>query len=349
MKSTFGIPGKRFVSILKWILLFALLAGVQVLLTCENCYTNLNLTWRNFLYSFSLFCFLWLGNGYLSNSLGFIVSWAENPWKRFFITLIAVLVYSAVIVFLVNWFWYVFLPQRDFNIMHTARVRWTMGSQMLVTYMITMTLHAVAFLRGWRETAVQAERFQKETALSKYEALKNQVNPHFLFNSLNALTSLVHAEPDLAVKFIKQLSEVYRYVLDSQQKEVVPLEEELHFTQRYAFLQNIRLGESLVVNLPQTVPAGFYVPPLALQMLLENAVKHNRAWAKEPLQVDITLTGDYLTVQNNLQPKPQHEPPSGLGLANIAARYDMLTTKKMETQATETTFTVKLPLLTFQA
>ena len=346
--ATYGLPQNRFLSILKWLLLFALLAGTQVMLVCSSCYTDMGKAWQNFLYSFSLFSMLWLGNGYVSNNLNIFVSWTESPWKRFLLTLLTVLVYSAIVVFFINWFWYVLLPKRDFSYMGTPKVRYTMLTQMLVTYIITMTVHAIAFLRGWREAAVNAERLQKEHALSKYEALKNQVNPHFLFNSLNALTSLVHPEPDLAVKFIKQLSEVYRYVLDSQRKEVVPLEEELNFTQRYAFLQQIRLAEGLQVKLPTDVPEGLQIPPLALQMLLENAVKHNRAWAKEPLKVTVSIEDDYLVVQNNYQPKPQHEPPSGLGLANIEARYEMLTNKKMQVLPSEDTFTVRLPLLTFQ-
>src|SRR5690606_26709469 len=127
--------------------------------------------------------------------------------------------------------------------------------------------------------------------------------------------------------------------LDSQHKEVVPLEEELHFTQRYAFLQQIRLADGLQISLPKNIPAGFFLPPLALQMLLENAVKHNRAWAKEPLQVQIFVESDTLVIQNNLQPKPQHEPPSGLGLPNIQARYEMLTARKVEVLPAEETFT----------
>ncbi|MGV3541188.1 MAG: sensor histidine kinase [Rufibacter sp.] len=346
--ATYGLPQNRILSIVKWLLLFALLAGVQVLLACPSCYTDMGKAWQNFLYSFSLFSMLWLGNGYLSNNLNIFASWTESPWKRFLFTLLAVLVYSAAVVFFINWFWYVLLPKRDLEYMGTPRVWYSMITQMIVTYLITMTIHAIAFLRGWRAAAVNAERLQKEYALSQYEALKNQVNPHFLFNSLNALTSLVHPEPDLAVKFIKQLSEVYRYVLDSQGKEVVPLAEELNFTQRYVFLQQIRLADGLQVNLPTYIPQGFHIPPLALQMLLENAVKHNRALAKEPLKVVVSIEGDYLVVQNNYQPKPQHEPPSGLGLANIEARYEMLTNKKMQVLQAQGTFTVRLPLLTFQ-
>ncbi|GGK75840.1 sensor histidine kinase [Rufibacter glacialis] len=345
--SSYGIPTKRLLSVFKWMLLFALLAMVQVLLACESCRTDGNRAFYYFLYAFSLFSSLWLGNGYLSNNLDRWVSWKEAPLKRFLVTLLAVFVYSSVIILLVNWTWYVLLPQRDINYLATPVARWTMVTQMVVTLIITMTIHAVAFLNSWRESAVSAERLKREHALSRYEALKNQVNPHFLFNSLNALTGLVHEEPDLAVKFIKQLSGVYRYVLDSQQKEVVPLEEELQFARQYVFLQQIRHGAGLQVELPASVPPGWQVPPLALQTVLENAVKHNRAWDKEPLRVTVTLEGDYLKVENNLQPKAQHEPPSSLGLANIQARYEVLTDKKMTIQKTDSAFTVRLPLLSF--
>ncbi|GAB2526693.1 sensor histidine kinase [Rufibacter soli] len=346
--SPFGIPTTRLLSVLKWLLLFVLLAVVQVMLVCQSCYSDSGKALYNFLYAFCLFSLLWLGNGFLSNNLNRWVSWTKTPLKRFLVTVLAVFVYSAGVILLVNWTWYVLIPQRNFQYLGTEAVRWAMITQMIVTFIITMTVHAVAFLNGWRESAVSTERLKKEHALSRYEALKNQVNPHFLFNSLNALASLVHEEPDLAVTFIKQLSSVYRYVLDSQYKEVVPLEEELKFARQYVFLQQIRHGEGLQVTLPAQVPSSFQVPPLALQTVLENAVKHNRAWAKEPLHITVALAADYLVVENNLQPKSQHEPPSGLGLPNIQARYEMLTDRKMDIIKTDAAFTVRLPLLSFQ-
>ncbi|WP_210463018.1 sensor histidine kinase [Rufibacter roseolus] len=346
--SHFAVPRLQLKSILRWILIFSGLALVNVLLQCASCLTDRSWVVHNFGYAFVLCSSLWLGNGYLGNALNQVVSWVDHPVRRFGVTSLATTLYSAVAIFLVNWAYFVGVRGHAPALLLTPGLRSTMLTQMLVTFFITLSLHAVSFLRHWRQSAIDTERLKKEHALSQYEALKNQVNPHFLFNSLNALTSLVHPQPDLAVKFIKQLSEVYRYVLDSQHKEVVPLEEELHFTRRYVFLQQIRHAEGLDVQFPTSFPAGFHLPPLALQMLLENAIKHNRLWAREPLRISISIAQNWLIVENNRQPKPQHEPPSGLGLANIQARYQMLTHRKPEIVSTDATFTVRLPLLSFQ-
>ncbi|QHL88432.1 histidine kinase [Nibribacter ruber] len=346
--ANFAIPDLHVKSVLKWVAVFSGFALLNMMLLCANCFSDGIWVVRNFTYAFLLFSSLWLGNGFIGSALNRVVTWVDNPGKRFLITIVATTLFSAVAILLVNWVYIVLLNGLSAELLLSTRFRWTMLTQLLVTFFITLSVYAVSFLRSWREAAVKAERFQKENALSQYEALKNQVNPHFLFNSLNALTSLVHPSPDLAVKFIKQLSEVYRYVLDSQHKEVVELEEELAFAQRYVFLQQIRHAEGLQVTLPDNVPPGFYVPPLALQMLLENAIKHNKILAKEPLHIQVTVEGDTLRIENNLQPKTQHEPPSGLGLPNIQARYQMLTNRPVEVLPTPSYFIVQLPLLTFQ-
>ncbi|GAA4307133.1 sensor histidine kinase [Nibribacter koreensis] len=346
--ANFAIPDLRVKSVLKWVAIFSGLALLNMALNCASCFSKSGWILINFTYSFLLFASLWLGNGFLGHLLNRVVSWVENPGKRFLITIVTTTLFSAVAILLINWVYVIFLNGLSTEVFLSTRFRWTMVTQLLVTFFITLSVYAVSFLREWRQSAINAERLRKEQAISQYEALKNQVNPHFLFNSLNALTSLVHPSPDLAVKFIKQLSEVYRYVLDSQHKEVVELEEELAFTQRYVFLQQIRHAEGLQVSLPEAVPAGFYLPPLALQMLLENAIKHNKILAKEPLRIQVSIEGNILRVENNLQPKTQHEPPSGLGLPNIKARYQMLTNREMEVTTTESSYAVRLPLLTFQ-
>lgn len=348
-RQSFALPSNRIGSFAKWLVILAGFALLQMLLFCPSClFEGSERAFYNFMYSYSLFTFLWLGNGFISKKLNRVGNWVEQPGRRFVYSLFANVTYSALAIIFINWFFLVVVSKHPIEQLTTESVRWSMFFQILGTFFITMTVHAIAFLRGWRQSEINAERLQKEHALSKYEALKNQVNPHFLFNSLNALTSLVHPDPDLAVKFIKQLSEVYRYVLDSQHKEVVSLEEELNFTQRYVFLQQIRHGESLQVQLPSRLDQDWHLPPLALQMLFENAVKHNRLLPQEPLTITAAVEGEYLVVRNNLQAKSQSEPPSGLGLPNIKARYAMLTNKKMEAYATETEFIVKLPLLTFQ-
>ncbi|GAB3826006.1 hypothetical protein GCM10028895_36290 [Pontibacter rugosus] len=219
---------------------------------------------------------------------------------------------------------------------------------LFITFIISLAMHSRTFLLSWRDMAINVERLKKESIASQYESLKAQVNPHFLFNSLNVLTSLVEIDQKQAVKFIRKLSEVYRYVLDSRQKEIVPLLEELHFAESYIYLQKIRHGKALQVQNDLPLDANLMVVPLALQMLLENAIKHNVALEEQPLRVHLYLEDNYLVVQNNVQEKRIREESTGMGLPTINSRYVYLTGKKVLILSTEHNFIVKLPLLYFK-
>ena len=171
---------------------------------------------------------------------------------------------------------------------------------------------------------------KRKVFVAKYESLKSQVSPHFLFNSLNALTNLVYEDQDKAAKFIKQLSEVYRYVLDTRDKEVVSMEEEKNFLNSYLFLQQIRFGDKLKleVNLDETRSR---IAPLVLQMLVENAIKHNVISEENPLHINIYVKDGFIVVENNLQKKSvMLDESPGIGLDNIAKRYEFLSDKKVE-------------------
>ncbi|GAB4030912.1 sensor histidine kinase [Spirosoma jeollabukense] len=201
--------------------------------------------------------------------------------------------------------------------------------------------------RQLEDVQFRAERLEKENVQAQFAALKSQVNPHFLFNSLSILSSLVHADAELSEKFIDQLSRAYRYILEQKDNERVLLKTELEFIQAYRFLLNIRFENKfdVIVNVPQMDQMRYSIAPLTLQLLVENAVKHNRMSAKEPLRVQIHLDGDCLVVQNNLQPRPQAENSTGVGLQNIITRYALLTDQPVWVGETEGNFVVKIPLL----
>ena len=201
------------------------------------------------------------------------------------------------------------------------------------------------FFANWRQAAVDAERLKKESVEAQYNNLKNQVNPHFLFNSLNALTNLVYQDQDKAVKFIKQLSDVYRYVLNSRDKEVVSLDEELKFLEAYAFLQQIRFGGKLKIDI-DLKDVKSVVAPMALQMLVENAIKHNEISEEHPLHIKIYRQEKTLIVENTLQRKSVlADESSGLGLENIKKRYEFLSTSEVEVSEGEGKFIVSVPII----
>lgn len=189
-------------------------------------------------------------------------------------------------------------------------------------------------------------QLQKENLQSQFETLRSQVNPHFLFNSLNVLTSLIKIEPDLAEQFTLRLSTVYRYVLENKDKEVVSLETELDFLKAYTFLLDIRFSGKMkvIVSLSQD-KMQMKVVPLALQLLIENAIKHNTFSKKQPLLVNVFSEDDYLVVENNLQMRESHVQSTGVGLNNIASRYTYFTDRKTISGVEGEKFVVKIPLL----
>jgi two-component system LytT family sensor kinase len=197
------------------------------------------------------------------------------------------------------------------------------------------------------ELEIQTERLEKESAQAQFMALKNQVNPHFLFNSLSILSSLVEVDAKLSVQFINRLSKAYRYILEQRDNERTRLQTELDFIDAYTFLLKIRFDEKLqvVITVSETDANRYAIAPLTLQLLIENAVKHNQMSAQKPLLVSIYTEGDYLIVANPLQLRPQNDNSMGVGLQNIMNRYALLTDRPVWIGEQDDQFVVKIPLL----
>ena len=306
-------------------------------------------------YSLAYFFGLSLVNNYTADVLDRFMGWEKQPLRRFVLTLGVSLVASLLVIVLITESFSVLLWHQPLG----SGVRRNLAGQLvlplLMTVLVSLFMHSRSFLLAWREATVRAERLEKESAVARLDSLRRQLDPHFLFNSLNALTSLVEEEPARAVRFIRQLSSVYRYVLDSQHQELVPLADELAFAEAYVFLQKTRLGDALAVEMPTPAtsnqqPAGtnLYLPPLALQLLLENALKHNTAFQADPLRLTVTLdpAAATLAVRNTLRPRRlTADETSGRGLENLRARYAFLTTRPVAAGPVGNEFVVTLPLL----
>jgi len=339
---------RAFVQILGWIMLVC--AGVALLFAPPP--------WRNpkdyaisLLMSFSYAAGLWFANAYTADVLNIRSGWSEQPIRRLLLTVGASFLASLLVLVLIGEGYSVLLFHNAPGYVLRDKFVSRAAFPLATTVVVSLFMHSRSFLMAWREATVRAERLEKESAVARLDSLRRQVDPHFLFNSLNALTSLVEEEPQRAVRFIRQLSSVYRYVLDSQTQELVPLSEELAFAEAYAFLQKTRLDEALQVELslvPAAELAGFYLPPLALQLLLENALKHNTAYQASPLhlRVAVDVAAATLTVRNTLRPRrlPANE-ASGRGLANLRARYAFLTPRPVAAEPVGEEFVVTLPLL----
>ncbi|HNQ26983.1 MAG TPA: histidine kinase [Aquaticitalea sp.] len=218
-----------------------------------------------------------------------------------------------------------------------------------ITLSIVVTFYIIFFYNRYQQNKVKEQKFIAGTANAQFDALKNQLDPHFLFNSLNVLSSLIEENPDNAQKFTTALSKVYRYVLEQKNKDLVSVDEELDFARTYMLLLKMRFEDSIIFDIPEkaTNPDAKVVP-LSLQLLLENAVKHNTVTNSRPLKISIKEDGGMLVVENNLQPKQVVKKGSGVGLANIQQRYGILTNKKVIINQRADSFAVALPMLTKQ-
>ena len=193
------------------------------------------------------------------------------------------------------------------------------------------------------------EAMKKEKMEYQYETLKSQINPHFLFNSFNTLITIIEDNQDKAVDYVETLSDYFRSMLNYRDKDVIRLSEELDIVSAYFYLQQKRFGEylKLNINIPSIVKEQFSVPPLSIQLLVENAIKHNAVSHETPLQIDITINDNnqFLIVSNNLNPKKTHDPSTGIGLNNIFSRYKILTEQDVTVIRTDIQFIVELPLI----
>ncbi len=321
-------------------LFFALIA----VLGGESIYGNETL--RSFMLGVAIATSLWLSMGYLNGWLAARIDWLSRPWVAFAKALSSNIVVAVLTQGIVYFFYFVvFGDETPLSWLKRQRFEHYIGS-LLIGLLITAIYQSAYFLGIWKQSVVQAEKLKSANLNAKYEALNAQINPHFLFNSLNVLSALVRRDTAQAEQFIQGLSEVYRYVLEVRQEPMVSLARELQALYAYAKLVQTRFGDDrLVIDVALEPQEEVQVVPLALQMLVENAVKHNGATRATPLHINIYAGSDYICVSNNLVPLYETVAGSGIGLENIRARYQLVANREIVIEQTAETYTVKLPLL----
>ena len=218
----------------------------------------------------------------------------------------------------------------------------------IIALLLSSIYSAFTFFMHWEQALLESEELKHETLRAQFNALKSQVNPHFLFNNLNSLATLITENQEMAVDFVQRLANVLRYILQSMDKKLVELETELHCVDAYMFLFQIRFGDN--IKLQVSIPEKYYhytIAPLTLQMLLENAVKHNIISNEYPLRVvmEINSGGDALIVRNTLRKKHVHKDATNVGLKNIQNRYKYLDKRGITISENDSEFTVTIPLL----
>ena len=217
-----------------------------------------------------------------------------------------------------------------------------------VSFLLIASMYEIKrYLSLLTKTLIEKERLEKENIHSQLEGLKNQVNPHFLFNSLNTLINVIPENPEKAVRFVQKLSKVYRYILEIRDTPTTPLSTELEFLNAYIFLMKERFGDNLHIDIKNTASVEhFHIVPMSLQILFENAIKHNIVSAQKPLHIEVFVENNKsLIIKNNLQRKNQVQEGTGVGLQNIKNRYLLVSQKEVSVIVTPQSFVVSLPLL----
>lgn len=301
--------------------------------------SDLDSSLKLFLHVITMTAGLWLGCTLLVVYLWKRFPWEVAPLQHLSIEIILILSYTLAF----SYFLFI-LEKKYWNLPEVENLGLEIFVTILITLLVTAVHESIFFYRQWKYNFSKSVKLEKDNLEAKYEFLRAQINPHFLFNSLNSLTTLVE-ENKPAVDYIQNLSALLRYMLKSGEKELVLVREEISIINSYISLQSMRFGSSLRIKVE--VPESYYhyaVPPLALQMLLENCLKHNIVSREKPLVVEILAEKESITVSNNLQRK-QDISSTGQGLNNIRGRYRFFTTRNVEVTESNGFFKVNIPLL----
>jgi hypothetical protein len=276
-------------------------------------------------------------------------SWATQPQKRLWFGAIGSVIVTVIAFAIVRWFVEVILYGKSLEDFIAGERVYNYIMALAIVLIASLFFHAFYFYKALQDTKIREQKIIAGTASAKFDALKNQLDPHFLFNSLNVLTSLIEEDPKQAQRFTTALSKVYRYVLEQKNKDLVLVDEELDFARTYMKLLTMRFEDGIDFEIPeQASNPEARIVPLSLQLLLENAVKHNVVTSSKPLKIKVFEENGNLVVLNNLQEKPVVKRSSGVGLRNIQQRYSILSNRKLNIIKTASEFSVQLPILTKQ-
>lgn len=287
---------------------------------------------------------VWLANKYLTKQLDRRMPWLESGNKRFYWQLTTGIVISLIVINLS----YLALK---FGLTEDPPDQAQFISMNVIGLVVLIPLISInfgmQFLNNWKTAQLKAEAFQKETIQAELATLKNHLDPHFLFNNLNVLSSLITIDPDLSQTYLEKFADVYRAILKSSQEELITLNEELKFIASYLYLLEIRFDNTIKTFIDvESDDHKKYLPPLTLQMLIENAIKHNIVTEQKPLTIHINSQNGFISVKNNLQQKKiESRSHSHTGIDNIKKRYSYFTDKKVQVFKKPEHFIIKIPLI----
>lgn len=343
MKTAFYI-GQRTLKIFGFVFVNLLLALVVTMLFFKGFSGSLSHFLLSLAWSFVICITQWLGHGYIHDWLDKKYSWQEHLIKRAIYNSLAIIVYAVFAYLIVS----LIMVRIVYGGFPENPLSWAVKSSyyaILFSFAVSFILVAIGFFKKWKRSLLEAEKLKSEMLRYKYESLQNQINPHFLFNSFNVLSDLVYEDQKKAVNFIKQISQLFRYVLDSRDKELVPITEELEFLTSFAFLLQTRFEDKLTITVDVKTDQDEMIVPMTMQLLIENCVKHNEISALRPLNISVSRKNQSIKVVNNLQPKNVGIDSKRTGLANIIQQYSYFTDRQIVIDKTEQFFSVEVPVL----
>ena len=286
-----------------------------------------------------------VGHSAIFKYLDEVQPWKKGLIKRGLLTILSIGTYAVIAYGIVqSTMYFIFVDQFTLTELWESTISSSVMT-MKIAYSVSFILSFFGFARAMVRMELEKEKIQTEMMTYKYESLRNQINPHFLFNSFNVLSELVYEDQKLAVKFIHQLSDLYRYVLDAKDKELISLKEELKFIESFTFLLKTRFENRVEFNIDVPYKEEDYIIPMALQLLVENCIKHNEALSNSPLIITITKEDNYIKVSNNLQKKQNPEASTKIGLSNLKERYEFFNDRGIKVSESENEYCVCIPVL----
>jgi len=293
----------------------------------------------------SAFAFIYFGNYILSLGLDKILPWKEKSILRFIVHLITGTAFSLLILNLVYYFFRTYYTESQADVSQVVTLNVFGAATILPLFSL---FFGYKFLKAWRKSELESARLQKENARSQMMTLRNHLDPHFLFNNLNTVSSLIDHDAELSKSYLDKFAEVYRIILRTETSDLTTVEEELNLIESYIYLLKIRFQDRVYFDIAiNETDKKKAILPLSIQMLIENAIKHNRVSKQNPLTIKIKSTGrGHLSVENVKQIKKYDEDKrTGTGLKNISDRYQFFTDQEVEIIDNDDVFKVLIPLI----
>lgn len=287
----------------------------------------------------------WKGMMFITIVLERKFPWLKQPIKRLIYQVLILYIFTGIVIFTALSIWLMLAENIGFKEV-SVLVAPSLKIVLIFMFLSLVLGNTVLFFKNWKAATIQQEELKRAHLALQYQSLKDQVRPHFLFNSLSSLATLINTDTEKATLFVHKLSDVYRYVLEQRENELVPLKDDLKFVEDYIFLQKIRFGENLKVENKLDLNLNRMVIPLSLQMLVENAIKHNEISREHPLVIEITSTGEgHVIIKNKLQRRKVSESTLGTGLENLRKQISYFSNDPLLVLEEADTFLVRMPTL----